>query len=71
MGISVGKAQVNSACHAAIHGERGSVVGAGGGASEFVNRSELGDGAFKGSMQGGKGQSSVRPNCQVAKEETV
>src|SRR5216684_3790447 len=55
MGIGVGQAQVNSASHAAIHGERGPVVETGGRALEFVNGSELGDGPSQGIDAGWKG----------------
>src|ERR1017187_6314543 len=43
--VGVGEAQVGSAGDAAIDGERGSVVIAGGGALEFVDGAELRDGA--------------------------
>src|SRR4030088_422957 len=47
VGIGVGKAQVDSTSHPAIHRDGGSVVKAGGCALEFINRSELSDGASK------------------------
>ena len=45
MGIGVREAEISSAGDAAIDGERGSVVVAGGGALEFVDGAELRDGA--------------------------
>ena len=44
VGEGVGEAEVSSASYAAIDGERGAVVDAGGGALELVNGAELRDG---------------------------
>ena len=44
VGVGIGKTEVRSVRHAAVDGESRAVVDAGGGALEFVNFAELGDG---------------------------
>ena len=71
MGVGVGEAEIGSAGHAAVDGNSCAVVEAGGGALEFIDFAELGDGRPSGLMQGGNGHVRDCVYCQVAKESTV